>query len=291
MAVKTKNKVVKSSLTKRSIQKFVKNPMAVIGLIVLVTIIGMCICAPLLTKYPPDTIDMTMRNLPWSKEHPFGTDRNGRDMFARLLYGGRWSLFLGITASVGVNLLGAILGSVAGFIGGKIDRALVAIQEFLGLFPTTLLFILVSGIIGRSIGFVLLVWILTGWGGMMRQVRGKIMSLKQEPFIESCRANGIGSASIMFHHMIPNTLGPIILNMTMNIGGYILSEAGLAYLGIGLPVNVSTWGAIINGAKRIDILLNQPDLWMLPGACILLVTLCINFVGDGLRDALDSTTR
>ena len=91
--------------------------------------------------------------------------------------------------------------------------------------------------------------------------------------------------------MIPNTLGPIILNMTMNIGGYILSEAGLAYLGIGLPVNVSTWGAIINGAKRIDILLNQPDLWMLPGACILLVTLCINFVGDGLRDALDSTTR
>jgi peptide/nickel transport system permease protein len=136
-----------------------------------------------------------------------------------------------------------------------------------------------------------MVWILTGWGGMMRQVRGKIMSLKQEPFIESCRANGIGSASIMFHHMIPNTLGPIILNMTMNIGGYILSEAGLAYLGIGLPVNVSTWGSIINGAKRIDILLNQPDLWMLPGACILLVTLCINFVGDGLRDALDSTTR
>ena len=291
MAVNTKNKVVKSSLTKRSIQKFMKNPLAVVGLIVLLTIIGMCVCAPLLTKYPADVIDMTMRNLPWSKEHPFGTDRNGRDMFAQLLYGGRWSLFLGITASVGVNLLGAILGCVGGFVGGKIDRFLVTLQEFLSLFPTTLLFILVSGIIGRSIGFVLMVWILTGWGGMMRQVRGKIMSLKQEPFIESCRANGISSASIMFHHMIPNTLGPIILNMTMNIGGYILSEAGLSYLGIGLPVNVSTWGSIINGAKRIDILLTQPDLWMLPGACILLVTLAINFVGDGLRDALDSTTR
>ncbi len=291
MAVNTKKKVVKSSLTKRSIQKFMKNRLAIVGLIGLIVVVGMCVCAPLLTKYPPDTLDMTMRNLPWSKEHPFGTDRGGRDMFARLLYGGRWSLMLGFSASLGVNLLAAILGCVAGYFGGKIDRFLVTLQEFMALFPTTLLFILVSGIVGRSLGFVLLVWILTGWGGTMRIVRSKILSLKQEPFIESCRANGISNLSIMFHHMVPNTLGPIILNVTMNIGGYILSEAGLSYLGIGLPVHIATWGKILNDAKRVDILLLQPDLWMLPGACILIVTLCINFFGDGLRDALDSTTR
>lgn len=291
MAVKTEKKVIKSSLAKRSLQKFMKNRLAIVGLIGLVVMVTMCICAPLLTKYPPDTIDNSMKNLPWSAEHPFGTDRSGRDMFARLLYGGRWSLFLGFAASLGVNLLAAILGCVAGYFGGKVDRFLVTLQEFMALFPTTLLFILVSGIIGRSVGFVLLVWILTGWGGTMRIVRSKILSLKQEPFIESCRANGISNLSIMFHHMVPNTMGPIILNVTMNIGGYILSEAGLSYLGIGLPVSVSTWGAILNGAKRIDILLQQPDLWILPGACILIVTLCINFFGDGLRDALDSTTR
>lgn len=291
MAVKTEKKVVKSSLAKRSLQKFMKNPMAVAGLVGLVIIVTLCICAPLLTKYPPDTIDLSMRNLPWSKEHPFGTDRSGRDMLARLLYGGRYSLFIGFTASLGANLLAAILGCVAGYFGGKVDRALVTVQEFISLFPTTLLFILVSAIIERSIGFVLMVWIITGWGGTMRIVRSKILSLKQEPFIESCRANGISNFSIMFHHMVPNTLGPIILNVTMNIGGYILAEAGLAYLNIGLPINVATWGSILNNAKRMDILLQEPDLWILPGACILLVTLCINFFGDGLRDALDSTTR
>lgn len=291
MAVKNKTKVAKSSLTKRSFQKFCKNPMAIIGLLGLIVIITLVCCAPLLTKYDPNVIDLTMRNLPRSPEHPLGTDRNGRDMWARVLYGGRWSLLLGFAASIGVNTLAAILGCIAGFFGGKVDRTLVTIQEFLSLFPTTLVFILVSGIIGENIWFVLLVWILTGWGGTMRIVRSKIMSLKQEPFIESCRANGISSASIMFHHMVPNTLGPIILNVTMNVGGYILAEAGLTYLGIGIPASVATWGNILNGAKRLDVLMTQPMLWMAPGVAILLVTLCINFFGDGLRDAMDSTTR
>ena len=291
MAVKNKQKIAKSSLTKRSLQKFCKNPLAIIGLIGLIVIVTMCICAPLLTDYDPNYLDMSMRSLPMSKEHPLGTDRQGRDMWARVLYGGRWSLLLGFGASICVNTLAAILGCVAGFVGGKVDRALVTLQEFLSLFPTTLVFILVSGLMGANIWFVLLVWIVTGWGGTMRIVRSKIMSLKQEPFIESCRANGISNASIMFHHMVPNTLGPIILNVTMNVGGYILAEAGLTYLGIGIPASVATWGNILNGAKRLDILMTQPVLWLAPGIAILLVTLCINFFGDGLRDAMDSTTR
>jgi peptide/nickel transport system permease protein len=291
MAVKEKTKVAKSSLTKRSFQKFCKNPLAIIGLLGLIVIITLVCCAPLLTDYDPNKIDLTMRNLPMSKEHPLGTDRNGRDMWARVLYGGRWSLFLGFAASIGVNTLAAILGCIAGFFGGKVDRTLVTIQEFLSLFPTTLVFILVSGVMGSNIWFVLLVWMVTGWGGTMRIVRSKIMSLKTEPFIESCRANGISNASIMFHHMVPNTLGPIILNVTMNVGGYILAEAGLTYLGIGIPANIATWGNILNGAKRLDVLMTPPMLWMAPGLAILLVTLCINFFGDGLRDAMDSTTR
>ncbi|MDD3948556.1 MAG: ABC transporter permease [Ruminococcaceae bacterium] len=289
---KTKqNKPVKSSLTKRSIQKFMKNRLAIVGLIGLFLLLTACICAPLLTSYDPGFIDLTQKSLPMSAEHPLGTDRLGRDLLARVLYGGRWSLLIGIAASLGTNLLAAILGCVSGYYGGKVDRTLVTVQEFMSLFPTTLIFILLAGITGRSINIVLAIWILTGWGGTMRIVRSRILSLKQEPFVESCRANGISSFSIMFHHMVPNTMGPIILNVTMNVGGYVLSEAGLTYLGIGLPADIPTWGNILNGAKRMDILLNEPLLWMVPGAAILLLTLSINFFGDGLRDALDSTTK
>lgn len=287
----TKKNVAKSSLAKRNIQKFMKNRLAIVGLIGLALMILACIFAPLLTPHDPTLIDMTQARKPMSWEHPLGTDRMGRDMLARVLYGGRWSLFIGAAASLGTNLLAALLGCIAGYYGGKVDKCLVTVQEFMSLFPTTLIFILVAGISGRSIGLVLFVWIVTGWGGTMRIVRSRILSLKQEPFVESCRANGIGGFSIMFHHMIPNTMGPIILNCTMNVGGYILSEAGLSYLGIGLPTNVPTWGNILNGAKRMDILLNEPMLWIAPGACILLLTLFINFFGDGLRDALDSTTK
>jgi len=287
----TKKNVAKSSLAKRNIQKFMKNRLAIVGLIGLALMILACVFAPLLTPHDPTLIDMTKKALPMSWEHPLGTDRMGRDMLARVLYGGRWSLFIGAAASLGTNLLAALLGCIAGYYGGKVDKCLVTVQEFMSLFPTTLIFILVAGISGRSIGLVLFVWIVTGWGGTMRIVRSRILSLKQEPFVESCRANGIGGFSIMFHHMIPNTMGPIILNCTMNVGGYILSEAGLSYLGIGLPTNVPTWGNILNGAKRMDILLNEPMLWIAPGACILLLTLFINFFGDGLRDALDSTTK
>ena len=198
---------------------------------------------------------------------------------------------LGVAAAIGTNLLGSILGSVAGYYGGKVDRVLVAIQEFFSIFPQMLLILLIVGFIGRSVGLLLAIWTLTGWGGMMRIVRGRIVSLKQEPFVESCRANGIGGLSIMFHHMIPNTLGPIIVNTTMNVAGYFLGEAGLSYLGLGIPESIPSWGNIINAVKRLDIIQNEPLLWVVPGMAICLFVLSINFLGDGLRDALDPSSK
>lgn len=147
------------------------------------------------------------------------------------------------------------------------------------------------GFMGKSVRNLLLIFTFTGWPGVMRIVRGRILSLKQEPYVESCRANGISGLSIMFHHLLPNTLGPIIVNTTMNVAGYILSEAGLSYLGLGVPDNVPTWGNIINAAKRLDIIQNLPMLWLAPGLAICLFVLCVNFFGDGLRDALDPTTK
>lgn len=280
-----------SSLTKRSLQRFAQNKLAVAGAIGLILIVLACACAPLLTHYDPGFIDPANRSLAPSKEHLLGTDRVGRDIFARILYGGRWSLFIGFAAAVGANLLGAALGAVSGFYGGKVDRILVAIQEFFQIFPQLLLVVLFVGFIGKGVGNLLLIWTFTGWGSIMRITRSRVLSLKQEPFVESCRANGIGSLSIMFHHILPNTMGPIIVNATMNIAGYILAEAGLAYLGLGVPDSLPTWGNIINAAKRLDIVQTDPLLWIAPGVAICLVVLCVNFFGDGLRDALDPSSR
>lgn len=291
MNVKTRTKKQMSSLTKRSLQRFAQNKLAVAGAIGLILIVLACACAPLLTHYDPGFIDPANRSLAPIKEHLLGTDRVGRDIFSRILYGGRWSLFIGFAAAVGANLLGAALGAVSGFYGGKVDRILIAIQEFFQIFPQLLLVMLFVGFIGKGVGNLLLIWTFTGWGSIMRITRSRVLSLKQEPFIESCRANGIGSLSIMFHHILPNTMGPIIVNTTMNIAGYILAEAGLAYLGLGVPDSLPTWGNIINAAKRLDIVQTDPLLWIAPGVAICLVVLCVNFFGDGLRDALDPSSR
>ncbi len=284
-------KIVKSSLAKRNLQKFAKNKMAIVGGISLILVVLACICAPLLTPYDPSKIEPALRSLEPCAEHILGCDRLGRDLFARILYGGRLSLAIGFAAALGVNFVGATLGCIAGYYGGKIDRILVAIEEFIAIFPQLLLIMLFVGFVGQGVGNMLLIWIATGWASIMRIVRSRVLSLKQEPFIESCRANGIGGFSIMFHHIIPNTLGPIIVNTTMNVAGYILSEAGLAYIGLGVPLDVPTWGNIINAAKRLDIVQTDPLLWLAPGAAICLVVLSVNFFGDGLRDALDASTK
>lgn len=281
----------KSPLAKRRIQKFCKNPMSVLALIVLSAMILACAFAPLLTPYDPAEINVLNKLAPPSPEHPLGCDRMGRDLLARALYGGRWSLAIGILTSICVNLIGATLGVVAGYYSGRIDNAIVTLSEFMSLFPTMLVIILIAAVSKVTIVTLILIWSLTGWAGMMRMTRSKVASLKQESFVESCVANGIPRFSIMFHHIIPNTTGPIIVNTTMNIAGYILAESSLSFLGYGLDSSIPTWGNLMNATKRMDQILSDPIQWIVPGACILILVLCVNFLGDGLRDAVDSTTR
>ena len=281
----------KPSMAKRRVQKFCKNPMSVIALIVLSALIFACVFAPLFTPHDPEEINVLNKLAPPSPEHPLGCDRLGRDLLARALYGGRWSLAIGILTSVCVNLIGASLGVIGGYFGGRIDSAIVTLSEFMSLFPTMLVIILIAAISEVTIVTLILIWSLTGWAGMMRMTRSKVASLKQEPFVERCVANGLPKFSIMFHHIIPNTTGPIIVNMTMNIAGYILAESSLSFLGYGLDSSIPTWGNLMNATTRIDQILSDPIQWMVPGACILILVLCVNFLGDGLRDAVDSTTR
>lgn len=281
----------KSSMAKRRIQKFCKNPMSVAALIVLSALILACVFAPLITSQDPTEINVLNKLAPRSPEHPLGCDRLGRDLLARALYGGRWSLAIGILTSVCVNLIGATLGVVAGYYGGRLDSFIVTLSEFMSLFPTMLVIILIAATSKVTIVTLIVIWSLTGWAGMMRMTRSKVASLKQEPFVESCVANGIPKISIMFHHIIPNTTGPIIVNTTMNIAGYILAESSLSFLGYGLDSSIPTWGNLMNATRRMDQILSDPIQWIVPAVCILTLVLCVNYLGDGLRDAVDSTTR
>lgn len=279
------------SLAKRNYLRFVANRMAVVSTVVLVIMVVACVFAPLLTPYDPSYLDIANRSLPCSWEHPLGTDRVGRDIFARILYGGRVSMLIGLASALGSTLLGTALGCIAGYKGGKVDKVLLVVQEFFCIVPTTLLIMLCVGFLGQSIVNIVIIFTLTGWAGIMRVVRGNVLALKQEPFVESCRANGISGFSIMFHHLLPNTVGPIVVNTTLAISGYILAETGLSYLGLGVPDTTPTWGNIINAARRLDIIQTEPMLWLAPGIAICLFVLCTNFFGDGLRDALDPTSR
>lgn len=279
----------KNSLNMRSLRKLFANKLACIGLAILLLMVLASLLAPVLTHYDPTAINPKDKLLPMSWEHPLGTDQLGRDMLARILYGGRISISLAATATILTSLVGVVMGCIAGYYGGKVDRIIMTTSEFIGCFPSGVLTLLVIGFLGQTIGWMIAVWVFTGWSGIMRMVRSRILSLREEPYVDSCRVNGIGGASIMFRHLLPNTIGIVIMNMAGSVGGYVLAESGLSFLGFGLNPSVPSWGNIINAAKSLDILINSPQMWIIPGIAISLFVLSCNFFGDGLRDALDVT--
>lgn len=277
------------SIDMRSVRKLLSNRLSMTGLIMLVFIILVCMLAPWICPHDPSAINPANKFQPMSWEHPLGTDQLGRDMLARILYGGRISIGIGLTSALLTNLLGIILGCVAGYFGGKVDSAILFVGEVLSCFPQLILCMLVTCFLGDSVGWLIAIFVFHGWMSTMRMVRSKILSLKQEPYVDSCRVNGVSSATIMFRHLLPNTVGVVTVNLTLRIAGFVLSEAGLSFLGVGVNPSVPTWGNIINAAKSLATMIKTPQLWIIPGIAISLFVLACNFFGDGLRDALDVT--
>ncbi len=284
-----KNRMPRSSMAKRSLQKFLSNRIAIVGAALLLVLLLSSLLAPLLTPYDPTFIDPAQKSLPPSWAHPLGTDGIGRDLFARLLYGGRISIFVGIVSACGAVSIGVILGCISGYYGKFMDKFTIYLSELFMAFPETLLVLIFVGFAGRGIQNLIIIFMLTGWGSSFRLVRSQIISLKNEPFVESCRVNGISGWSIMFRQLLPNTLGPVIVYITLGTAGYVLAEAGLSFLGLGIPTDIPSWGNIINASKRLDIIQTQPLLWIAPGVTISLFVLAVNFFGDGLRDVFDPT--
>lgn len=277
----------KSSLAKRSLQKFVSNKLAMVGLIVVLLMTLMSIFAPLLTKFDPNAIDMASINQAPGGSHIFGTDSTGRDLYSRLLYGGRISILIGVASALTTSIIGTILGLITGYYGGKVDSIVLRISEIFQSFPMTILVMVLVTIAGPSIKNMILVFTFIGWMTVFRIVRNEVLRLREETYVEVNRAFGISDMVIMFKEILPNTLSPIIVATTINVAFFILEETGLSFLGLGVPTNVPTWGTIINAAKNIAVIQNFKWQWVIPGLVISLFVMSVNFLGDGLRDALD----
>lgn len=282
-----KNKKSRNTQGMRQWKKFKRNKMAVIALIVLGILIFASAFAPLLTSYDPEAISLTERTLAPSKTHLLGTDKVGRDVFTRLLYGGRISILIGLTGALGGAIIGAALGCLGSYFGGLLDRFLLRLSELFTTFPQTILVLILVAFMGQGVWNLFIVFWCTGWMGTYRMTRAKILSLREETYVLACQAFGISNRSIMFRHILPNAAGPVIVNITLSTAGYVLQESALSFLGLGVPSSTPTWGNIFNAAKALDVVQAYPWLWLAPGIAISLFVLSVNIIGDGLRDALD----
>ena len=197
------------------------------------------------------------------------------------------SIFIGVVAALVGASLGVILGGVAGYFGGKIDALLVRFSEIMLTFPSMILILILISFMGQGVWNLILIFAVTGWMTPFRVIRGEFLALREETYVEVCKSFGISDWAIAFKHILPNAISPIIAATPMNVASYILSEAGLSYLGVGVPAQTPTWGNILNAAKSIDVISNYWWLWVAPGVMICIFVLGINFLGDGLRDVLD----
>ena len=252
---------------------------------VLLLIIGASILAPLLVTHNPFEPNMANRLQPPSWQHFFGTDALGRDMFSRILYGGRASILLSLASAILSLGVGLVIGLFCGFYGGKLDMlCTVASNIFQGI-PGSCFMIAIAGIFGPSIKSLVLALVITSWAGFSRIVRAEVMQLKEEPFIEGLRCLGCSDSRLLLHHIIPNIVNKLLILFTIRVGRGILSIAGLSFLGLGVQPPTPDWSVMVSDA--VLYYRSSPHLILIPGACIFFLIYAINNLGEFMRDNLD----
>lgn len=266
-------------------EKLKKNPLAIAGLIILSLLTLFALIGPWISPYTYYETHLNLKNQPPSANFWFGTDELGRDLFCRVWWGARISLFVAITASFGDLVIGILYGSIAGFIGGKVDETMMRIADILYSLPYLLLVILLMVVMGSGLLTIIVALTITGWIGMARIVRGQIMQLKRQEFILSAKAIGAKPLRIIFHELLPNASGPIIVTLTLTIPTAIFAEAFLSFLGLGIQAPVASWGTM--ASDGLSALRYYPWRLFFPAGFISLTMLCFNLVGDGLHDAFD----
>lgn len=275
------------SIWRVMLRKFMKNKLAVVGAIMLIIIITCAIFAPLIAPQDPSKQVLIDKLSPPGEKYILGADNLGRDTLSRLLYGARVSLLVGFVSIMGSIFIGTVVGAVAGYYGGKLDAVLMRIVDAVISFPSLFLLITLVTIFEPSVMTLIGIFAIFGWTGTARLVRGEFLSLRSAEFVLAARTLGIRNVRIIFSHILPNAMGPIIVSATLGIGGVILAEAGLSYLGLGIQPPIPSWGNMLQSAQNPQIMLGAWWYPLFPGFMILITVLAFNFVGDGLRDAFD----
>jgi ABC-type dipeptide/oligopeptide/nickel transport system permease subunit len=282
-------KVEKTSLFLETLQRMVKNPGAKVGTALFLLMILACLSAPLIAPYKPNEMDLKHMFAIPSPSHWLGTDGLGRDQLSRLLYGGQYSLSLGFSASLFGAVVGIVLGSIAGYFGGRTETLIMRVMDIWSSLPGMLLCILISATLGAGFLNTVLALAVGEVPVSVRLIRGQILKERTKEYLEAAVAINCSKFSIMFRHLLPNVIQPVLVNVTMGIGMVITMAAALSYIGLGVQPPTPEWGALLS-AGRLHIL-NYPHLIMFPGLFIAITVLAINLMGDGLRDALDPKLR
>lgn len=272
-------------------QRFLRNKAAVVSLAVLCCITLACIIGPWLLPHAFDTADWdAMSQAPtWKNLHWFGTDESGRDLLVRSLIGGRISLMVGLLATLASVSLGIAWGATAGFMGGKVDAVMMRVVDMMYAVPYLLIAILMVTLLGRAFYLVVITITVFSWMDMARVVRGQTLSLRSREFVEAARAIGVPTRRIIFQHIVPNLLGIVVIYTTVTVPGVILTESVLSFLGLGIQEPMTSWGVLIHdGTTVMEI---SPWMLLLPSALLSVTLYCFNYIGDGLRDALDPKDR
>jgi peptide/nickel transport system permease protein len=268
------------------------NRLTVIGVVIVVVLVLVALFAPWIATYDVGATDLSMRYLPPSVAHWFGTDSTGRDIFSRVVFGARISLQVGIVVVTVSAIIGTLLGALAGYYGGWVDRIVsgYVFNVFLA-FPGLLLAIAMVAFLGAGLNKLILALCIIGWVGYARLIRGQVLKVREYDFVQAARALGASDARILLVHILPNAIQPLIVQASLGMAGAVLSEASLSFLGLGVPPPAPSWGVMIEEARDLSTLQAAPHALIFPGIAIALTVLAFNFIGDGLREYLDPRQR
>lgn len=267
--------------------RFRRHPLAMLGLLMFAVIFTLSALAPLFDRYEPNKLNLRDKFQPPSVSHFFGTDRVGRDIWSRTLHGGRISLTVGFAAALMAMGLGIVLGALSGFYGGIVDALIMRFTDIIMTFPQVVIILTVATFVGQGLLNVILLIALFSWPPMARLVRAQVLSLREEQFVKAARSLGASDAALIFRHIMPSVIAPLLAALTFAVNEAVLLEAGLSFLGVGVPLPTASWGNMLETARSLDVLQDGAWMWIPPALMILFNVLSINFIGDGLRDALD----
>ncbi len=270
-----------------AVRRFVHNRLALAGACVLLLVVVAATLAPVLTAYDPTAVDLAAFRQPPSADHWLGADSNGRDVLSRLVYAGRVSLGVGVSSALVAIVLGTVLGAVAGLVGGAVDGTIMRFADIVLSFPSLVVILVVAGILGPSVATLVVAIGVFGWPTAGRVVRGVTLSLREQEFVQAARAVGAGNWWLIQRHIVPAALAPVTVVGTLMVAQAILLEAALSFLGLGIQPPQASWGNMLNDAQNLTLVQTMPWLWLPPGLAIAVTVLAVNFVGDGLRDAVD----